>query len=95
MTPILKLVEPPASVDRDALAEELEVLLNEGRPDAAPRLLALAAEHEDGLLDDAQFAEARAAYIEGAFDAVSWPSWSMGSASRRSRWWVRVGWVSR
>lgn len=60
MTRILKLVEPPASVDRDALAEELEGLLNDGRADAAVRLLELAAEHEDGLLDEAHFAEARA-----------------------------------
>lgn len=60
MTRILKLVKPPASVDRDALAGELEGLLNERRPAAALRLMELAAEHEDGLLDDAQFAEARA-----------------------------------
>lgn len=60
MTRILKLVEPTASVDRDELAEELEGWLNEGRPDAALRLLELAADHEDGLLDAAQFAEARA-----------------------------------
>lgn len=60
MARILKLVEPPASVDRDALAQELEGLLNEGRADAAVRLLELAAERDDGFLDEAQFAEARA-----------------------------------